>query len=116
MSRRRRRRRIINPTGSGSPLLRLVWSRLWSDYSRAERRIALFNIAFNWRSTNRQEIAGVSPEQLTALIRQHAEHSETQKKLISRLETELDLNRHQIRTALDILGETNVVPERLATK
>jgi tetratricopeptide (TPR) repeat protein len=67
-------------------------------------------------STNRQEISGVSPEQLGALIRQHADHSETQKKLIARLEAELDLNQRQMRTALDILGETNVAPERLAAK
>jgi hypothetical protein len=43
--------------------------------------------AFNFLSANRQEnIVGIPPAQLTALIRQHEDHSETQKKLIARLE------------------------------
>jgi tetratricopeptide (TPR) repeat protein len=39
-------------------------------------------------------------------------HSDT----IALLKQNLDLNQRQIRAALDILGETNVQPERLATK
>jgi tetratricopeptide (TPR) repeat protein len=41
---------------------------------------------------------------------------ETDKKLIARLEQDLDLNQRQIQAALNILGETNVAPERLAPK
>ena len=48
---------------------------------------------------------GVSPEQLAALVRQAADLSETQKKVIAKLEGELDLNQRQIRAALGILGE-----------
>jgi tetratricopeptide (TPR) repeat protein len=66
---------------------------------------------------------GISPEQLAALIRQHADHSETQrnlseaqKKLIAKLEGDLDLNQRQIRAALEILGEKDIPPERLAAK
>ena len=59
---------------------------------------------------------GIPPEQLEALIRQSAEHSETQKKLISELEGKLDLNQRQVRAALDILGEKDIPPERLAAR
>src|ERR1043166_7106581 len=59
---------------------------------------------------------GVPPEQLTALVRQSADLSESQKKLITKLEGELELNRRQIRAALDILGEANVEAENLAAK
>src|SRR5215831_2340754 len=61
-------------------------------------------------------IIGVPPEQLAALIRQGADLSETQKKLIAKLEGELDLNQRQIRAALSILGENDIPPERLAAK
>jgi tetratricopeptide (TPR) repeat protein len=59
---------------------------------------------------------GVSPAVLQALIRQHADYSETQKKLFVELEAKLDLNQRQIRAAFDILGERDVPPERLAAK
>src|SRR5215475_8553537 len=59
---------------------------------------------------------GVSPEQLAALVRQSGDLSDAQKKLIARLEADLDLNQRQIRAALDILGEKDVPPERLAAK
>jgi len=59
---------------------------------------------------------GIPPEQLAVLVRQSADLSELQKKLITKLEGELDLNRRQIRAALDILGEANVEPENLAAK
>src|SRR5215475_5344172 len=59
---------------------------------------------------------GVSPEQLAALVRQSGDLSDAQKKLIVRLEADLDLNQRQIRAALDILGEKDVPPERLAAK
>jgi tetratricopeptide (TPR) repeat protein len=58
---------------------------------------------------------GIPPQQLNALIQQHADYSETQKKLIAELETKLDLNQRQIRAALDILGEKDIPPERLAS-
>jgi len=59
---------------------------------------------------------GVPPEQLAALVRQAADLSETQKKVIAKLEDELDLNQRQIRAALGILGENDIPPERLAAK
>jgi hypothetical protein len=61
-------------------------------------------------------ITGILPEELAALIKQNAEHSETQKKLIATLEADLDLNLRQVKSALEILGEANVQPERLAAK
>jgi hypothetical protein len=59
---------------------------------------------------------GVPPEQLAALVQQAADFSETQKKVIAKLEGELDLNQRQIRAALSILGENDIPPERLAAK
>jgi tetratricopeptide (TPR) repeat protein len=59
---------------------------------------------------------GVPPEQLTALVQQTADFSETQKKMIAKLEGELDLNQRQIRAALVILDENDIPPERLAVK
>jgi hypothetical protein len=59
---------------------------------------------------------GVPPEQLAALVRQAADLSKTQKKVIAKLEDELDLNQRQIRAALGILGENDIPPERLAAK
>ena len=59
---------------------------------------------------------GVPPEVLIALIQQQQGYSETQKKLISELETKLDLTQGQIQVAFDILGEGKVPPERLGTK
>jgi tetratricopeptide (TPR) repeat protein len=59
---------------------------------------------------------GVPPEQLAALVRQSADLSETQKKVIAKLEGELDLNQRQISAALGILGENDIPPERLAAK
>jgi hypothetical protein len=59
---------------------------------------------------------GIPPEQLAALVRQAADLSKTQKKVIAKLEDELDLNQRQIRAALGILGENEIPPERLAAK
>jgi tetratricopeptide (TPR) repeat protein len=59
---------------------------------------------------------GVPPEQLAALVQQATDLSETQKKVIAKLEGELDLNQRQIRAALGILGENDIPPERLAAK
>src|SRR5438874_262934 len=59
---------------------------------------------------------GIPPEQLAALLRQTADLSEAQKKLIAKLEEDLDLNQRQIRAAFEILGEINIPPERLAAK
>jgi tetratricopeptide (TPR) repeat protein len=69
-----------------------------------------------WSTINQYNVTGTPPEVLSALIRQHEDHSESQKKLIARLETELDLNQRQVRGALEILGEANVPPERLGAK
>ena len=40
--------------------------------------------------------------------------SESQKKEIAKLQGDLDLNQRQVKSALEILGEKNVPPERLA--
>lgn len=77
----------------------------------------IFNFGFNLFSTNKQtNIVGISPEQLAVLVRQHNDHSETQKKLIARLETDLNLNERQMRQALRILGENEVADEQLGAK
>jgi tetratricopeptide (TPR) repeat protein len=79
--------------------------------------MSVFSIALNIFSTNRQSnVIGIPPEQLAALIRQHEDHSETQKKLIARLEKDLDLNERQMREALRILGENDVPDEHLGAK
>jgi uncharacterized coiled-coil protein SlyX len=59
---------------------------------------------------------GIPPEQLAAVIQQGHDLSESQKKLIAELEGKLDLNQRQVRAALDILGEKDIPPERLAAK
>ena len=59
---------------------------------------------------------GITEEQRAALVRPYEELSDTQKKLIARLEAELDLNQRQVRAALDILGERDIPPEHLAAK
>jgi hypothetical protein len=61
-------------------------------------------------------IIGIPPEQLAALMRQANDLTESQRKLISNLEGQLDLNQRQIRAALNILGETDVPSELLAVK
>ena len=59
---------------------------------------------------------GIPPEQLEALVQQDHDLSEAQKKLIAELEAKLDLNQNQVRAALEILGEKDIPPERLAAK
>lgn len=67
-------------------------------------------------TTHQSNTVGIPSEVLKALIRQHEEHSQTQKKLVAHLETELDLNDRQMREALRILGENDVPDEHLGTK
>jgi hypothetical protein len=55
---------------------------------------------------------GIPPEQLAALVRQSADLSEAQKKIIANLEGQLDINQRQIHAALDILGENASKPFR----
>ncbi|WP_400765496.1 tetratricopeptide repeat protein [Methylosinus sporium] len=62
------------------------------------------------------DCSGIRPEQLQEIIQQSNELSETQKKVITNYERELDLNRAQIRVFFDILGDANVPPERWAEK
>jgi tetratricopeptide (TPR) repeat protein len=59
---------------------------------------------------------GIPLEHLEGLVRPFRELSATQKKLIAELEAKLDLNQRQVRAALDILGEKDIPPERLAAK
>ena len=58
---------------------------------------------------------GIPPGELEGLLRPYRELSE-HKKLIAELEAKLDLNQRQVRTALEILGEKLIPPERLAAK
>ena len=79
--------------------------------------MSVFNLSVNVGGTSRQSnIVGITPEQLAALIRRHEDHSEIQKKLIARLETDLDLNERQMREALRILGGNDVPDEQLGVK
>jgi tetratricopeptide (TPR) repeat protein len=63
---------------------------------------------------------GVSEAALEGLIRQRTKPLEdltaVQKDSITLLKGKLDLNERQVRAALDILGEKDVSPERLAAK
>ncbi|WP_315718633.1 MULTISPECIES: tetratricopeptide repeat protein [unclassified Bradyrhizobium] len=79
--------------------------------------MSFFSVALNILSRNRQiNISGIPPEELGALIRQHEDHTGTQKKLIARLQADLDLNERQMREALRILGENDVLNEHLGAK
>jgi tetratricopeptide (TPR) repeat protein len=79
--------------------------------------MSVFNLSVNLGGTSRQSnIIGIPPEQLAALMGQHEDHSETQRKLIARLERDLDLNERQMREALRILGENDVPDEHLGAK
>jgi hypothetical protein len=53
---------------------------------------------------------------LASLTRPWEELSESQKKEIAKLQGDLDLNQRQVKSALEIVGEKNVPPERLAAK
>ena len=61
-----------------------------------------------------------SPEEIERIVKLRAQPlqdlAEAQKGIIKRLESDLDLNERQIRAALDIVGEKNIPPERLAAK
>jgi hypothetical protein len=74
------------------------------------------SVAIGGNVSNSTVNIGTPPEVLAALVRQSADLSEAQKKIISDLEGKLDVNQRQIHAALDILGERNVAPEQLAAK
>src|ERR1700732_4954328 len=59
---------------------------------------------------------GVTPEMLAALTRPWEQLSESQKKEIAKLQGDLDLNQGQGKSALEIVGESDIPPERLAAK
>jgi hypothetical protein len=73
-------------------------------------------VAIGGNASNNTFITGVTPEMLAALSRPWEELSESQKKEIAKLQGDLDLNQHQVRSALEIVGEANVPPERLGAK
>jgi hypothetical protein len=58
----------------------------------------------------------LAPGQPAALVRQVAADRSESKKLIAKLEGQLDLNQRRIGAALNILGEKDVPPERLAAE
>src|SRR5258705_2449163 len=88
----------------------------FSTAAYAQVRADTGSIAIGGSVTGSTINIGVPPEQLAALVRQAADLSETQKKVIAKLEGELDLNQRQIRAALGVLGENDIPPERLAAK
>jgi tetratricopeptide (TPR) repeat protein len=61
-----------------------------------------------------------SPEEIAQIVRLRTQPleflTETQRQLIARLQADLDLNQRQIHVALEIVGQANVPPERLADK
>ena len=63
---------------------------------------------------------GVPPEKLDELVRLRTKDlkdlSEAEKETIALLKEKLDLNQRQVKSALEILGEAEVPPERLAAK
>jgi tetratricopeptide (TPR) repeat protein len=88
----------------------------WIPAAYAQVRADTGGIAIGGSVTGSTINIGVPPEQLAALVRQAADLSETHKKVIAKLEGELDLNQRQIRATLGILGENDLPPERLAAK
>ena len=74
------------------------------------------SVAIGGNVSNSTITTGVTPEMLAALTRPWEELSESQKKEIAKLQGDLDLNQRQVTSALEILGEANVPPERLAAK
>jgi tetratricopeptide (TPR) repeat protein len=58
-------------------------------------------------------ICGIPAEQLEDIVRNR---TQLQEKVIKLLEEKLELNNRQVRTALDIVGEREVPPERLGEK
>jgi tetratricopeptide (TPR) repeat protein len=67
-------------------------------------------------ATYQQNVKGVSPETLEAIVKAHGEHSRLQQKEIERLERELRLNTRQMRAALEIVGEAEISPRDYGSK
>ncbi len=65
-------------------------------------------------------VCGVPPEKLEELVRSRTKDlsdlSESQRETNALLKEKLDLTQSQVKSALEILGEANVPPERLAAK
>jgi tetratricopeptide (TPR) repeat protein len=63
---------------------------------------------------------GVPQEKIDALVKERTrpfeELTAAQRETINLLKDKLDLNERQVRTALDVLGEKDIPPERLAAK
>lgn len=75
------------------------------------------SLAIGGAVTNSTINIGIPPEQIAALVRQlSADVSEPQRKLIAKLEEELELNQQQVTAALAIMGEANVAPKNLHAK
>jgi tetratricopeptide (TPR) repeat protein len=71
------------------------------------------NISFNFLGkTTQQNSIGVSAATLEAIVKAHGEHSSLQEKEIKRLEAALRLNKQQMGTALEILGESPIEAEQ----
>ncbi len=65
-------------------------------------------------------VCGVPPEKIEELVRSRTKNlsdlSESQRETNALLKEKLDLNQRQVKSALEILGEADVPPERLAAK
>jgi hypothetical protein len=87
-----------------------------NTFAYAEVKADSGAVAIGGNVSNSTINLGTPPEVLAALVRQSADLSEAQKKIITDLEGKLDLNQRQIHGALDILGEVKVAPEQLGAK
>ena len=100
------------------PALGLVLALAFAGARAQERPVHAEqgSVAIGGNASNNTFVNGVTPEMLAALTRPWEALSESQKKEINKLQGDLDLNQRQVKSALEILGEADVPPERLAAK
>jgi tetratricopeptide (TPR) repeat protein len=88
--------------------------------NRTEATSCASAIGGNVSTSQISVVCGIPPDVLDSLIKGRTQPLEelvaAHRKTITLLEENLDLNRGQIRTALNILGEANVSPEQIASK
>lgn len=77
-------------------------------------------IGGNVTNSTINDVCGVPPEKIEELVRSRTKDlsdlSESQRETNALLKEKLDLTQGQVKTALAIVGEANVPPERLAAK
>jgi hypothetical protein len=101
----------------------LAWSSI--SYAqvfgtRIEATSCASAVGGNITASNVSVVCGIPPEVLDALVKSRTvvleELVSAHRDTISLLKGSLDLNEHQIRAALEAVGEKNIPPERLASK